>query len=219
MSPPACFRRPDPPMEPRTRSHRAGGARSATARASWRAYPLVGICVALAVAGCGGVSQLRIIGSNSFDGVANGGNFHDAVSRLGRPTQVYSPGAGTPVDCVAEWASDGVQATYQDLANLPEGRPCEPASEFRLVDVTLRGRWTTDRGLRVGDPVSRISIVYPGAKLQGCVTDELPRGVIWSLDRVKDPLGAPGSYICALAAIASHGKIIAFTMSNRGASE
>jgi hypothetical protein len=193
--------------------------RCATTRASRRAYPLVGICVALAVCGCGDVSQHRIIGSSSFDGVANGGNLRDAVSQLGRPTQLYSPGAGTPVDCVAEWASDGVQATYQDLADLPEDQPCEPASEFRLVDVTLRGRWTTDRGLRVGDPVSRISIVYTGAKLNGCVTDELPGGVVWSLHRVKDPLGAPGSYICTLAAVASHGKIIAFTMSNRGASE
>lgn len=173
----------------------------------------------LALSGCANDAALTINGSRSFAGVANGGTLQSAVRQLGPTTRLYSPDSGGQVDCVAEWTRYDVHAIYQDFADPGDGEPCEPASEFRLSSVTLRGRWSTNRGLRVGDPVSRISVLYPDARQQGCVTDQPPGGVTWSLARIADPLGGPGAYICTLAAVASHGRVVAFMMSNRGASE
>jgi hypothetical protein len=182
-------------------------------------YPLACISVVLALSGCGSGGALTIAGSRSFAGVPNGGTLRSAMRRFGTPTRIYSPNPSGQVDCVAEWSRYGVQAIYQDFADAGDGEPCAPAGSFRLASVTLHGHWSTDTGLTLGDTVSRMSSLYPHARPRGCATDQPPSGVSWSLSRVADPLGGPGAFICTLAAVASHGRIVAFMMSNLGASE
>lgn len=68
------------------------------------------------------------------------------------------PSSG-PDMCRAEFASPGVSVV---LANFGGGDACTP--DGGLIDrLTTRGPWRTNRGLRVGDPQSRVKRLYPRA--------------------------------------------------------
>ena len=168
----------------------------------------VALALALAVAllGCGGSGDDLVISSaRSFAGVVNGGTLKSTLQRFGTPSQLYDPDQSGNVDCIAVWKRYGVEEhCLQDFAAQPPSR-ARRRRVFRLSEVTLRGSWSTDRGLRIGDTVAKMFSLYRTTITRGCVTDRVPNGTSWSLERTADPLGGPGAHICTLGALADPG--------------
>jgi hypothetical protein len=177
-------------------------------------------CV-LILAGCGAGTgpHLRIDGERSFDGMSNPGTLVQAIDRFGYPDRIYSH-AAEPMSCYATWREYGITALFQNWGAVGGDRPCMPTRAFRLSSVELRGAWSTDKGLTVGDPVGRLVSIYGITRSERCEDEVGARSTLaYTIDSVPDPLGGPGSRLCTLGAIVSGGKVRGFVMSNRGASE
>jgi hypothetical protein len=162
---------------------------------------------------------LVIRGSQSYDGVPNPGTLAQALNHLGQPSTMRGDGSG--VDCNVTWRSLGIDALFQDFAATSGQPSCRPNASFSLSDMMITGgRWVTDRGVRVGDPVAKLVSAYPDAQTPAdCVTDNIFNvGVRWRLQRTPDP-SAINSYICTLAAYVNNGKVVGFELSNPGSSE
>jgi hypothetical protein len=85
---------------------------------------------------------------------ANGshGTLRNAVKAWGRPSTRKSAGGGF---CHVNWSSVAVRAVFVS--------GCGDRS--RIQRATLRSkRWTTERGLHVGDPTAELKQLYPGAE-------------------------------------------------------
>jgi hypothetical protein len=75
----------------------------------------------------------------------------NAVKAWGRPSTRKSAGGGF---CRVNWSSVGVKAVFVS--------GCGDSS--RIQRATLHSkRWTTERGLHVGDPTAKLKQLYPGA--------------------------------------------------------
>jgi hypothetical protein len=80
------------------------------------------------------------------------GTLRNAVRAWGRPSTRKSAGGGF---CRANWSSVGVKAVF--LSGCRDGA--------RIQWAWLRSkRWTTERGLHVGDPSAKLKQLYPGAE-------------------------------------------------------
>lgn len=162
---------------------------------------------------------LVIRGAESYGGVPNPGTLAQAMNRLGQPSIMRGDSSG--VDCRVSWRSLGIDALFQNFGATAPQPPCRPAASFNLSDVLITGgRWITDTGVRVGDPVSKLLSAYPDAQSPAdCVTDNIfTVGVRWRLRREPDP-NVMNSYICTLSALVNNGKVAGFELSNPGASE
>lgn len=86
-------------------------------------------------------------------------------------------------NCIAVWSGLGITAAF----TVPFA-PCATNGFGFAMNVTLSGangraRWATRAGLRVGDTVARLRVLYPEATSQGAT---------WYLPRKMDlPFGAP----------------------------
>jgi hypothetical protein len=79
------------------------------------------------------------------------GTLRNAVRAWGRPSTRKSAGGGF---CRVNWSSVGVKAVFVSR--------CGDSS--RIQRATLHSkRWTTERGLHVGDPTAKLKQLYPGA--------------------------------------------------------
>lgn len=181
---------------------------------------LMGVFV-LIVGGCGGSGgkTLEISGDGSFAGMRNPGSLAEAIDRFGYPDEIYGR-RGDIVDCYASWNRYGIKGLFQNWGASPGGQVCAPRRDFALTSVDLRGKWSTDEGLAIGDPVKRMISVYGIRKGERCF-DEVGRGGVlaWTIRSIGDPLGGPGARLCTLGAIVAKGKVAGFVMSNQGASE
>ncbi|HEX5899100.1 MAG TPA: hypothetical protein VFY32_06840 [Solirubrobacteraceae bacterium] len=80
------------------------------------------------------------------------GTLRNAVRAWGRPSTRNSAGGGF---CHVNWSSVGVKAVFVS--------GCGDSS--RMQRATLHSkRWTTERGLHVGDPTAKVKQLYPGAE-------------------------------------------------------
>jgi hypothetical protein len=80
------------------------------------------------------------------------GTLRNAVRTWGRPSTRRSAGGGF---CHANWSTVGVRAVF--TSGCGDGA--------RIQWATLRSkRWTTERGLHVGDPTAKLKQLYPGAE-------------------------------------------------------
>lgn len=160
-----------------------------------------------------------IQGDKSFAGMSNPGTLAEAIDRFGYPDQIYSR-PGDSIDCIASWKKDGIKALFQNWGAIQGGQACAPRKDFTLTSVELRGKWSTDRGLAIGEPVKQMISAYGISKGERCF-DEVGSGVplAWTIYSIKDQLGGPGSRLCTLGAIVAHGKVVGFVMSNQNASE
>jgi hypothetical protein len=91
---------------------------------------------------------------------------------------------------------------------------------LNLTGVALHGDWETDVGLRIGDSVATLNDLYDPAGEGTCAAGlSRKRDAARMLRRVRDPLGGRGSYICTLGVVTTGGRVTAFVMSSRAASE
>jgi hypothetical protein len=80
------------------------------------------------------------------------GTLRNAVRAWGRPSTRKGAGGGF---CRVNWSAVGVKAVFVS--------GCGDSS--RIQRATLHSkRWTTERGLHVGDPTARVKQLYPGAE-------------------------------------------------------
>jgi hypothetical protein len=117
---------------------------------------LMGAPTGVAAQQQGATTALVIRGDRSIAGVP-------VLSKLGRATAVF--GAPDTIrrvngyDCRAVWRPIGLTLGFLDLSG---GDPCHVG---RIVTATATSTsWRTDRGIHVGDPVTRLRRLYPRAK-------------------------------------------------------
>jgi hypothetical protein len=86
------------------------------------------------------------------------GTLGEAIRAWGRPSSRKRVGN---TGCRVGWSSVGVRATF---ANFGGGSGCSERLA-RLQTAKLRSkRWTTERGLHVGDPSAKLKQLHPEAK-------------------------------------------------------
>jgi hypothetical protein len=83
----------------------------------------------------------------------------DAVARLGAPTSTTPQ---PPYGCVKQWRPLGLTLAFVDLT---ARNACRDGVLLRAT-ARSRAHWRTAKGLRVGDPVSRLQRLYPAAKVR-----------------------------------------------------
>src|SRR5436190_13690348 len=79
------------------------------------------------------------------------GTLRNAIRAWGRPSQRRSAGGGF---CRVDWSSIGVKAVFVS--------GCGDGSGIQRATLHSK-RWTTERGLHVGDPTAKLKQLYPGA--------------------------------------------------------
>src|SRR6059058_4983248 len=85
---------------------------------------------------------------------ANGshGTLRNAIRAWGRPSTRKSGGGGF---CDVNWSTAGVKAVFRS--------GCGDRSRIQWAIVRSK-RWTTERGLHIGDPMTKLKQLYPDAK-------------------------------------------------------
>jgi hypothetical protein len=99
--------------------------------------------------------------------------------------------------CYAGWPRIGLRITFYNLG----GRdPCKPQwGYFSLAEITGKD-WRTASGLRMGDPLRRLWVRYPGAQ---------PHPPYWWLVTRRSPFGDRSNY-AGLSAKVRNGRVVAF---------
>ena len=93
--------------------------------------------------------------------LTEGNAYRSAIAAFGRPTARGKDTPGSNV-CTVRWEGVGV-----DIGFAWAPGPCRAKNLGRAVWAGMRlfgSRWRTSRGLRVGDPVTRIKRLYPRAR-------------------------------------------------------
>ena len=85
---------------------------------------------------------------------ANGshGTLRNAIKAWGKPSTRKSGGGGF---CDVNWSTVGVRAVFRS--------GCGDSSRIQWAILRSK-RWTTERGLHVGDPTAKVKQLYPGAE-------------------------------------------------------
>jgi hypothetical protein len=103
------------------------------------------------------VRSKHVSSLGGFRTSGNHGTLRGAIRAWGRPSTRKAIG-GT--GCRVNWSTVGVKAVF---ANFGGGSGCSERGA-RIQRATLHSkRWTTERGLHVGDPTARLKQLYPGA--------------------------------------------------------
>ena len=90
-----------------------------------------------------------------------------------------------PNSCLVTWRRIGLTVNFGTIGTDPAD-PCRAGGAFSAT-ITGRGRWRTALGLRVGDGVARLRVLYPRATLhQGAAFEN----GYWLLTRRSAPLSA-----------------------------
>jgi len=123
-----------------------------------------------------GASAARRIGPYRY--LRAGKDYRRAVDAFGRPS---SQGTDNPLQsnvCTFRWRRLGLDIGFATSSP----RPCKRLKFNRAAwfgATVYTKRWRTERGLRVGDSVSRLRQLYPRAIFR----DRPPRPPFWSLAR------------------------------------
>jgi len=96
-----------------------------------------------------------IVRDESIGGFPRDGTTQAAIELLGVPTARLP----SPNRCTLEWPARGIK---MDVSFPGAANPCGPTGNHISTTVTDK-RWTTDNGLKVGDPAARIQELYPEA--------------------------------------------------------
>lgn len=97
-----------------------------------------------------------IVRDESIGGFPRDGTIGAAVELLGLPTARIPGGVN---QCDLTWPSRGIT---MNTVFPGAGNPCGAKGNHLSTTVTDK-RWTTDAGLKIGDPAARIRELYPNA--------------------------------------------------------
>lgn len=134
---------------------------------SWSSRAALGgalAIVALSIASASAAADYEIHVKPSGE-VARIGELRDpAAASLPSVTKLFGAPAGTPrrdhASCPARWPGIGLRVLFVDLGG---GNPCTTAGNAQSATLTA-ARWSTSRGLHVGDSVAKAQRLYPNAR-------------------------------------------------------
>jgi hypothetical protein len=118
------------------------------------------VVVSLAIAAPAAAAPLFVIeGDKKVAGLSIGHALPAAArARFGTPSAVHP---NLPQACSIRWSGIGVSLVFLDLST---GKPCKQGV-LVTATITSRAAWRTVKGLRVGDSVARLRMLYPAATL------------------------------------------------------
>jgi hypothetical protein len=140
----------------------------------------------------GGRGALVIVRDKSVGGVRVGSTLARATSAFGRPNTARRV---SRYECRAVWRRIGLTL---ELVDLSRRNPCRTGA--LLVATATSPPWRTDRGLRVGDRVSRLRAVYPRARHVATA----PYGGWWLITRRACPTTGSQAYPGLRARTSAH---------------
>ena len=155
---------------------------------------LLALAAALVFTGAAAASPSFVIKGDEWIGtfaVKKDGTLGGLQAAFGKPGRLTPNQEG----CTALWGSIGLRVS---LYNLAGGNPCKPKTGFHSTSVMTGKRWSTNKGLHVGDGTARLKQLYPKAKIHG--------SMYWLVPRFTQ---ATGSYP-GLAAMIVAGKVSSF---------
>ena len=127
--------------------------------------------------------------------VKRDGTLRGAIAAFGRPASLRRSG----VTCYARWPSIRLRITFYNLG----GRnPCQPKSGYFSRAEIVGRDWHTRSGLKIGDPLRALTVLYPRAR---------PHPPYWWLVVRRSPFGLGGSYP-GLSAKIQNGRVVAFVV-------
>ena len=123
------------------------------------ALALIVVAAAAGTAAADAAAPLRVIqGDRAVGGLRIAdATLADARARFGAPTTTRRE---PPYGCVATWRALGLTLFFLELS---DRNPCTVGMALRAT-VTSRGAWRTSKGLRKGDSIARLRLLYPGAR-------------------------------------------------------
>jgi hypothetical protein len=125
--------------------------------------------------------------------VKRDGTLGGAIRAFGRPSSLKR----SDVICLARWRNHGLSISFYNLG----GRdPCKPQSGYFGQAIITGRQWTTAKGLRIGDPASRVRALYGSRRASG--------SWVWLLTRRS--LAGGNSLYAGLSAKISRGRVTAF---------
>ena len=120
---------------------------------------IVAAAAAAGTAAADAAAPLRVIqGDRTVGGLRIAdATLADARARFGAPTATRRE---PPYGCVATWRALGLTLFFLELS---DRNACTVGVALRAT-VTSRGAWRTSKGLRKGDSIARLRLLYPGAR-------------------------------------------------------
>ena len=140
------------------------------------------------------VERYELVGDESIAGFPADGNTVQAIERFGPPSRRQDYGRG---HCDFQWRSLGITITF--VIEPVQQDPCGPDAWHDSTTV-IDPRWSTDEGLRIGDPQTRLRELYPQASNDG-------QGVATLLTRQTAGLELP-----SLTARVRNGRVASLTL-------
>jgi hypothetical protein len=161
------------------------------------------LAAAALAAGAAAGSGTRVIrGDASLGGLRVGRAVPADARRLfGAPS---SATAKPPDTCVLRWRRLGLVVDFLELSGSP---PCRTGVVI-FATATSRAAWRTSAGLRVGDPLARLRLLYPHAAHRSA-----PAGW-WLITRHACPVAGNEPYPSLLARVRG-GRVAAVVVSTR----
>ena len=157
------------------------------------------VAAALVAAASAAAALPRVVQGDAKVGGLQIGRSGPAAARaaVGQPS---SARPDSRVSCVLRWPGVGVRLRFLSF----EGHAC---SRGVLVTATVarRSGWRTGRGLRVGDPVTRVRQLYPSARFRRAEAER--RGYWLIVRRACQEVG--GGVYPGLLARTSRGRVTA----------
>ena len=130
------------------------------------------------------------------------GTLGGALRAFGEPTTLRRGARGAA--CRASWAAHRLTI---DFYNLGGQNACHPRYGYFLRAIAAGREWRTSKGLKIGDSVSRLTILYRRARFQAGERGFWPAG--WWLVPRRYPYGGGGAYP-GLLAQTRRGRVVAF---------
>lgn len=139
----------------------------------------------------GAFKPRQFLGNNGFDGGVAPIR-RNAIRAFGRPDQSDRNG------CPNKWRALKLRLVTADFGG---GPPCAPATPIQHLEISSR-RWSTERGLRVGDSLDRVRELYPELRRFTDLFGKAPAWRYqWALVLEPSDVGGPPNLIDRLSAV------------------
>ncbi|HEX6024280.1 MAG TPA: hypothetical protein VFZ00_19990 [Solirubrobacter sp.] len=158
----------------------------------------------------GDLRPKQYLGEGDFKNAGVVPNRRNAIRAFGRPDRKDANGCGNI------WRRLGLRLITADFSG---GPPCTPRTRIQQIEITSK-RWTTERGLRVGDSLDRVRELYPKVRRFTDLYGEAgPYRYRWALVLEPSRVGGPPNLIDRLSAEIRKRKVVSLTVSPYGAGD
>ena len=151
----------------------------------------------------------QLLGETNFPGGVTP-NRRNAIRAYGRPD------GKNPQGCPNKWKKLGLRMITADFGG---GPACAGTTAIQRLVITSP-KWSTERGLRVGDSLDRVRELYPELRRFTDLYGDIPvYRYEWALVLESSQVGGPPNLIDRLSAEIRGRKVKSFTVSPYGAGD